>query len=97
MNKPIKFNGRGVIKKETFQVSGTFESMYAAERWLTENGYDCGSGSACNMPTALMKGDYYSHDLPHKWKNFSPADKKRVHGVMTGDMRDGPVTVYIFE
>ena len=64
--------------------------------WVKEKGYDCGS-SSYPYPTAIMKGDYDSYDLPWKWKNFKPAQKKTVHGVMVGDARNGPVTVYIFQ
>ncbi|WP_206078656.1 hypothetical protein [Allomesorhizobium camelthorni] len=31
-----------------------------------------------------------------KWKNLSSADRRALHGVMTGDMRNGPVSVEIF-
>jgi len=95
-SKPEKYLNRIVAQKQVFQVDGTFQSMYAAERWLSENGYSAGSTCA-PMPTAVMKGDYYSYDLPHKWKNFTAKEKNSVHGVMVGDLRDGPVTVYIFQ
>lgn len=81
------------IKKE-FNVEGTFESKYAAENWLDENGYSCGS-SCAQCPTAIMKGDYYDYDLPHKWKNFTPKQLFSVHGAMISS-REGVATVYIF-
>ncbi len=90
-----KYLGRHVKEKKEFKVEGTFESMYAAERWLKENGYDYGS-SCRTMPTAVMKGDYYSYDLPHKWKNFTNKERNNVDGVITGDMREGSVFVYLF-
>jgi len=91
----LMFNGRPVKQKESFQVDGTFESMYAAHGWLKENGYDWGS-SCGMMPAAIMKGDYYDRGLPHKWKNFTDQQKALVDGVMMGDFRDGPVIVYLF-
>lgn len=87
---------RKPIEVKTFNDKGTFEAMYAAQRWLTENGYDYGSSSAGNIPTAVMKGDYYSYGLPHKVKNFTPAQKAMMHGTITGEMREGPVTVTLF-
>ena len=87
--------GRKVIQSQEFKVEGTFQSMYAAHSFLKENGYDYGSSCAM-MPTAIMKGDYYSYDLPHKWKNFTNAQKKSVHGVITGELRNGPVFVKLF-
>lgn len=90
------YNGRKVIEKAEFKVEGTFESMYSAERWLTEKGYSWGSSCAM-LPTAVMKGDYYSYGLPHKWKNFTTKQKNNVHGAMAGNMREGTVFVYLFE
>lgn len=93
---PKIFMGRKVAIEKQFLVYGTFKSMYAANGWIRENGYDFGSTCAL-QPTAIMKGDYYSYDLPHKWKNFSSSQKASIAGVMTGDLRDGPVFVRIFE
>jgi hypothetical protein len=101
INKPMKeqlekYNNREVIEKAEFKEPGTFQSMYAAYSWLKEKGYDYGSTCAM-LPTAVMKGNYYSYDLPNKMKNFSSKQKKSVHGLITGDMREGPVFVYLFE
>lgn len=94
---PVKtFDGREVIDSKTFVVPGTFEAMYAAQAWIKSKGYDYGSTCA-RMPVAVMKGDYYSYGLPHKWKNFSKFQKNNVHGQMVGEMREGPVTVYLFK
>jgi len=93
--QPEKYLGRKVVECKKFKVKGTFESMYAAEKWLSDNGFSCGSGSAM-QPTAIMKGDYYEYELPHKWKNFTAKQKNSVHGVMTGDFREGYVFVRIF-
>lgn len=88
--------GRKVSKCKEFKVKGTFKSMYAAEQWLYINGYSSGSGCAM-QPTAIMKGNYYGSGLPEKWKNFTSKQKNSVHGVMTGDFREGPVFVRIFK
>jgi hypothetical protein len=90
-------NKKIIIKQQTFQVPGTFESMYAAQAWIKSLGYDYGSNSGGSTPTAVMKGDYQSYDLPLKMKNFTPAQVKMIHGRMIGDMRNGPVKVQIYE
>lgn len=90
-----KYLNRPVIDKAFFNVEGTFESMYAAQTWFRDRGYDDGSTCA-GMPCAIMRGDYGSYDLPQKWKNMTSTERNNVHGVMVGDMREGPVTVYLF-
>ena len=82
------------VKK--FDIPGTFESMYAAQHWLTEKGYGYGS-SSCGYPVAVMKGDYYDYGLPHKMKNFTAKEIASVHGQITGNLREGPVTVTLYE
>jgi hypothetical protein len=85
------------MSKIEFQGGGTFEAMYAAQHFLKENGYDYGSTCAM-MPVAVVKGHYHEdYDLPEKWKNFTAKQKKSVHGTITGDMREGPVTVTFFD
>jgi len=91
-----KYLTRPVKEVIEFKTPGTFESMYSAERWLNDNGYSSGSNCAM-MPTAVMKGDYYAYNLPEKWKNFTSTQKDSVHGVMVGDMREGPVFLIFFE
>jgi hypothetical protein len=87
------WNGRKIKEEKTFDVPGTFESMYAAERWLSENGYKTGS-SCREEPIAIQKGQY---TLPQKWKNFTKADKAMIDGVMITSFREGPCKVIIFE
>lgn len=87
-----KYLGRKVQLSETFHKQGTFESMYAAQAWLTERGYNYGSTCA-TMPVAITIRPY---ELPWKWKNFTKEDEKSIDGVMIGDMRDGPVTIHLF-
>jgi len=90
-----KYLTRKVEIVKEFHIPGTFQSKYAAERWLYENGYSTGSSCAM-MPTPIMKGEYSKYDLPQKWKNFTSQQKSIVHGVMVGDQREGPVFVRIF-
>lgn len=87
---------RKPIETKSFKVEGDFKSMYAAEAWLKEKGYSTGS-SCVGKPTAIMKGNYYDYDLPHKMKNFSKEQTASVHGIMFGDNRNGTVYVHLYE
>lgn len=78
--------------KIEFKGGGTFEAMYAAQRYLTANGYSYGS-SCYPQPTAIMKGQYHIA----KWKNLTEKERSQVDGTMTGDMREGPVVITFFD
>jgi hypothetical protein len=75
---------------KVFDEPGDFRANEAAERWLDENGYSVGrmQGSA---PRGILRGDF---DI-QKWRNLSDAERDALHGTMTGDFRDGPITVRI--
>lgn len=75
-----------------FDKPGTFNSLYAAESWLRQNGYSYGS-LAGDSPVALFKGKCYVS----KWYNLSESEKKNVNGLMTSkNFREGPVKIEIF-
>jgi hypothetical protein len=76
---------------KTFDQKGDFAACYAAESWLHESGYSAGSMQR-GAPRGIMRGDV----LIAKWRNLSPQDRAALDGQMTGDMRNGPVTVEIF-
>lgn len=89
------WNGRKIKEEKVFNEPGTFKSMWAAERWLSENGYSFGSTTHGNNPVAIRKGEY---DLPQKWNNFTKSGKASVDGVMvSSDWREGSVKVILFE
>jgi len=91
--QPVKKHLGKIVKEvKVFDVPGTFESMYAAERWLRENGYSYGSTGRGSDPVAILKGGY---DLPQKWHNISALGRSIVDGVMYCG-RDEKATVYIF-
>lgn len=96
MKIATEYLGREVIQTMKFNVPETFDSYYAAVGWAKQAGYDAGSMSFPH-PTALMRGDYYSYGLPHKWKNFTKNEIRSVHGVIIGNFREGPVTVHLFQ
>ena len=89
-----KKNIRNVKEEYKFKENGTFQSYYAATKWLSENGFNY--GSMCrDMPIAITKRQY---DLPEKYKNFKKSDLKFVDGwILSSDFREGEVVVRIFE
>lgn len=76
--------------KKVFKAEGDFKSYYKAERFLDDNGYSYGS-SDISAYVAIWKGDCYIS----KWRNLSSKEKSECHGLITGDHRNGPVTVTI--
>lgn len=78
--------------KKIFNQKGTFKAYYAAEKWLTENGYSFGPSCVCS-PQAIKKGDYYIA----KWRNLSPMERIDIDGIIEGNNhREGPVVVELF-
>ena len=76
---------------EVFEIEGDFQSHWAAERWLTENGYSYGS-SCIFSPIAIVKGEY---DLPQKWKNMTAKERSSVDGILeSGRSGKAKITLY---
>lgn len=73
---------------KTFTEEGTFEALYAAQKWLTQNGYSYGSNCAMH-PTPVLKGDHYIS----KWKNLTKKEITQLDGQLSGNFREGPVTL----
>lgn len=78
--------------EETFADAGDFRAMCAAEAWCDSRGISVGP---CQRGAArgLMYGD---HDIA-KWRNLDQNDRDALDGVMTGDMRQGPVRIRIID
>ena len=74
----------------TFDGPGDFRGYYNALDWLRKNGYSFGSMQR-DAPIGIKKGDC----LIEKWRNLSPNDRKQLDGELTGNMREGPVTLTI--
>lgn len=74
----------------TFADPGDFEAMRSAEQWCADNGYSVG-GMQRGDPRGLLRGDY----AIAKWRNLSRQERAELDGQMTGDMRNGPVTVKV--
>jgi hypothetical protein len=76
--------------KKVFSETGAFKALYAAQRWLAENGYSY--GPTCVMhPAPILKGDY----VIAKWRNLTKKEIKALDGWLDGDLREGPVTVQL--
>jgi hypothetical protein len=84
---------RKIVKEIFFREEGTFQSLYAAQKWLYDNGYSYGSNCA-GAPIGILKGEYNIA----KWKNLSAAEKNLLHGVMVSDdFREGTIAIKFFE
>ena len=62
--------------------------MYAAERWCKDNCISYGSPQVM-APRGLLRGDF----CISKWRNLSKKEITELDGTMSGDMREGPVTI----
>jgi hypothetical protein len=69
---------------------GDFSGFNDACKWLQDNGYSYGSMQG-NSPIGVMAGD---HNIP-KWRNLSSQDIAQLDGRLTGDPRNGPITLTI--
>lgn len=81
-----------VFFEMTFSQTGDFEAMRAAETFLQSAGFSIGSWQR-GAPCGVMFGDYGIA----KWRNLSRQEQAQLHGILTGDGRNGPLTVTIFE
>jgi hypothetical protein len=74
--------------KATFDRSGDFAAMTDAEGWCKFRGISIGRMQRGD-PRGLMRG----HFEIAKWRNLYEHERLALDGTMTGDMRNGPVTV----
>jgi hypothetical protein len=80
------------MKTKTFTAIGSFVATYQAEEFLKERGFSIGQMES-NAPRAIRFGDC----TIAKWRNLSTRDKAAMHGAITGDVRNGPVTIDLLE
>lgn len=81
-----------IVEVKEFDLEGVFESHWAAERWLTENGYEYGSGCV-SCPIAITKGEY---NLPQKWRNMTTIERNSVDGILESG-RTGKAKITLYE
>ncbi|MBN9078550.1 MAG: hypothetical protein BGN87_00295 [Rhizobiales bacterium 65-79] len=82
----------GVTHRLTFSDAGDFAAERRAVAFLEERGFSVGRMQH-REPRGILLGNF---DI-QKWHNLSAADRAGLHGVMTGDMRNGPVVVEMFD
>lgn len=73
-----------------FDQTGDWEAVKAAEAWCEENGISVGTMQS-GSPRGIKRG---KHSIS-KWRNLTNEDKKLLDGMMTGDMRNGPVQIQL--
>ncbi|WP_438396385.1 hypothetical protein [Caballeronia sp. DA-9] len=74
--------------KMVFEGEREFEACRAAEEWCERRGIAVGRPER-GAPRGLLVGYY---DIA-KWRNLSGPERRELDGTMTGDMRNGPVTI----
>jgi hypothetical protein len=75
-----------------FTQKGDFEAWYAATSWCAYKGISV--GSMCRHdPVGLMIGDV----LIAKWRNLTAKERSQLDGTITGDFRNGPLTLQIID
>jgi hypothetical protein len=76
------------MNRETFTGEADFEAMHKAEAWCEARGLSVGRNDRFDMRGILL-GNF---DIA-KWHNLNHGHRMALHGVMSGDMRRGPVHV----
>lgn len=77
--------------RRIIEAEGDFAACLIAERFLTKAGFSVGRMQRGD-PRGIMLGEY---DI-QKWRNLSARDRKGLHGVLVGNMREGPITIQIY-
>ena len=78
------------VETIAFTNTGDFEACHKAEAWCAERGISVGRMQR-GAPRGLMRGDC---DI-QKWRNLRGFERGQLDGVMTGNMRSGPVLVTV--
>ncbi|MDR3100795.1 MAG: hypothetical protein LBV73_27495 [Paraburkholderia sp.] len=74
--------------KIVFDLPGDFAACYAAEEWCRERGIAVGAMQG-RAPRGLKRGNH----IIWKWRSLDHSERRALDGTMTGDMRNGPVTI----
>lgn len=74
--------------QKIFDNQGDWAATHAAEKWCKEQSVSVGAMQR-DSPRGLKRGDYSIA----KWRNLSKEDAILLDGTMTGDPRNGPITI----
>ncbi|MEH6483079.1 MULTISPECIES: hypothetical protein [Pseudomonas] len=72
-----------------FEQQGTFQALYAAQAWLKGKGYSYSSTSRDSTVGIIARPDV----CIAKWHNLTPTERAQCDGTLTGDFREGPLTL----
>lgn len=78
---------------KTFSDQGIWAAKDHAERFLKAAGFSVGINQA-HSPRGILFG---RDVIIMKWRNLRRHEIEALHGELTGDGREGPITVRIFE
>lgn len=78
--------------RKVFDQPGDFAAAKAAEQFLKDCGFSIGRRQR-GQPSGIMFGDF---DI-QKWRNLRKWHRLELHGVATGDFRNGPVIIEIYD
>ncbi len=85
-----QITGKISAKTVVFTQSEDFAAFHAAEAYCQERGYSV--GRMCrDSPIGLKLGEWNIQ----KWYNLSHDNRTQLDGLITGDKRNGPVTVWL--
>jgi hypothetical protein len=76
-----------------FWQPGDFAGMHEAERYLAERGFSVGPQQG-NENRGIFYGA--TNYVIRKWRSLDAKERAAVHGILAGNMRDGPVSILIF-
>jgi hypothetical protein len=81
-----------MIDPIVFHDDEEFGASRKAISFLESRGFSVGRNQA-HAPRGILFGAY---DI-QKWRNLRPHEREALHGEVTGDMRNGPVTIQLRE
>ena len=75
-----------------FRAEGDFRAQHDATELLTAAGFSVGSFQA-GASTGFLHGRY----AVQKWRDLNAAERRGLHGTLTGDARRGPITATLHD
>lgn len=87
------FSSQSLVFKQIFEgrPGATFSALNEACTFLAERGFSVGP-TCVGSPQGVMFGNWHIA----KWHNLTLQERADLHGIVTGDRRNGPISVSIF-